>query len=236
MLQTHPLKQADLGPAYEYLAQATAFLEARRAKHGVLRMEADGDGCEDSCSADDQSDDDADDQDGADQLADKGKQALDRMKGQRNQFRDELRPWQALGVTPEQIRDLLASKAKDDGNGDQPDADEIRRQARAEARAEVLRDRVVDRIEAKAAKDFADPEDAVAILLRSRKADDFLNGDDIDVEEIEDALKALLKNKPHLAAQGRRFQGGADGGARKETAKPEPKPGLDRLRAAYADK
>ncbi len=169
--------------------------------------------------------------DGADQLGDAGKQALDRMKAQRNEFRDQLRAFQSLGLTPDQIRGLQ----KPADRGDQPDADEIRKQARAEARAEMLRDRVVDRIEARAARDFADPEDAVAILLRGRKPDDFLNGDSIDAEEIEDALKDLLTKKPHLAAQGRRFQGGADGGARKETAKPEPTPGMGRLRAAYAD-
>ncbi|MGY1773510.1 hypothetical protein [Blastococcus sp. SYSU D00813] len=210
---------------------AARFLAERKARHGDLRMEAGDDGADGGQdNGDDQQD--GQDDDGAGQLGDAGKQALDRMKTQRNQFRDELRPWQSLGVTPDQVRELLGKQGAGDG---QPDPDEIRRQAKAEARAEVLRDRVVDRIEAKAAKDFADPEDAVAILLRTRKADDFLNGDSIDVEKIEDALKALLKNKPHLAAQGRRFQGDADGGARKETAKPEPAPGLGRLRAAYAD-
>jgi hypothetical protein len=181
----------------------------------------------------DQDVDQQQDEDGADQLGDAGKQALDRMKTQRNQFRDELRAFQSLGLTPNQIKALRQSGGKPDA--DQPDADAIREEARREARAEANRERVIDKIEAKAARDFADPEDAVAILLRSHKADDFLNGDAIDVEEIEDALKGLLTKKPHLAAQGRRFQGGADGGARKETAKPEPTPGMGRLRAAYAN-
>lgn len=212
-------------------ALAAHFLEARRAKHGELRMEADDN--DDTGGDTDGSDSDGDDdQAGADQLADAGKQALDRMKTQRNQFRDELRAFQALGLKPDELQALVAKGKPAD---DQPDAEQIREQARREARAEAARERVVDKIEAKAAKSFADPEDAVAILLRSRKADDFLNGDAIDVEEIEDALEALLKNKPHLAAQGRRFQGGADGGARNDPAKPEPTPGLGRLRAAYAD-
>lgn len=156
-----------------------------------------------------------DSNDGADQLGDPGKQALDRMKAQRNQFRDELRSYKALGLSPDQIRAL--QKPADDG--DKIDPQQIREQARAEARAEAQRERVVDKIEAKAARAFADPEDAVAILLRGRSADDFLDGDKIDVGEIEDALKELLEKKPHLAAAqgGRRFGGSADGGARKES-------------------
>lgn len=228
------LERALAGVTDEMLAQVDTFLAARKARHGDLRMEAGddtADGGQDD--TDDHGDDgDGQDDDGADQLQDKGKQALDRMKTQRNQFRDQLREFQALGLTPEQIRALQ----KPAGDDDKPDPDAIREQARREARAEANRERVVDKIEAKAAREFADPEDAVAILLRGRDAADFLDGEKVDVEEIESALKELLEKKPHLAAQrGRKFQGGADGGARKETAKPEPTPGLGRLRAAYAD-
>lgn len=186
----------------------------------------------DQADADTDTADDATDQDGADQLADAGKQALDRMKEQRNAARAELRAFKALGLTPEQIQAL--QKPADD---DRPDVEAIRQQVRAEVQAEANRERVVDKIEAKAAKGFADPEDAVAILLRTHSADDFLDGGKVDVEAIQDALNDLLEKKPHLAAAqgGRRFQGGADGGARKETAKPEPTPGMGRLRAAYAD-
>jgi hypothetical protein len=108
------------------------------------------------------------------------------------------------------------SGAKDDGrDGEQPDAEQIRAEARAEAAAEILRERVSDKIEAKA-KDFADPEDAVAIVLRSHEIDDFLDDKKIDVEAINEALKDLAKNKPHLLAQGKRFQGSGDGGARQQ--------------------
>lgn len=198
-------------------ALATEFLARRRAMHGDLRMEATDDGSDDqdggaADDADDQQDDDTDKPD----LGDKGKQALDRMKAERNAAKAELRAFKALGLTPEQIQAL--QKPADD---DKPDVEQIREQARQEARAEAQRERVVDKIEAKAAKDFADPEDAVAILLRTRNTEDFFDGDSIDVGEIEDALKELLEKKPHLAAAQRgRFTGGADQGTRDSKKKP----------------
>ncbi len=182
-----------------------------------------GDGSEDDANdkgddadagAEDKDDqgDDADNE-GADQLADKGKQALDRMKTQRNTARDQLREFKALGLSPEQIKALQKGDAKSD---DQPDVDQIREQTRAEVRAEAAKERVVDKIEAKAARAFADAEDAVAILMRTHDAEDFLDDGKVDVEAIQEALDELLEKKPHLAVQdGKRFKGTPDGGARK---------------------
>ncbi|WP_332644073.1 hypothetical protein [Aeromicrobium sp.] len=108
------------------------------------------------------------------------------------------------------------SKDKPDAD-DKPDVDKIREEAKAEAAREVLTGRVEDKIEAKA-RAFADPEDAVAVLLRTHDIEDFIDGGKPDVDAIADALKELGEKKPHLLAQGgQRFQGGADGGARKET-------------------
>lgn len=105
-----------------------------------------------------------------------------------------------------------AGGSKDD---EEPDPEKIREEARAEARREALSERVADKIEAKAAA-FADPEDAVAVLLRSRDIEDFIDDDKVDVEAIADALKELGEKKPHLLAQGgKKFQGDGDGGARK---------------------
>ena len=163
--------------------------------------------------ADDEQDND--DDEGADALADKGKQALDRMKQQRNAARDQLREFKALGLSPEQIKALQKGKPGA-GDDDQPDVDQIREQTRAEVRAEALKERVVDKIEAKAAKAFADAEDAVAILLRTHDHEDFLDDGKIDVEAIQEALDELLDKKPHLAVQdGKRFKGSPDGGTRK---------------------
>lgn len=177
----------------------------------------------------DANDKDADDQDGADEsdadaddtddeseeLGPKGVKALQTMKDKERAARKELREWKALGLTPAQIKEMQAK----DAGGDQADPEEIRKQAKAEAKAEALRDRVTDKIEAKAARSFADAEDAVAILLRSRDIEDFITDDKIDVDEIADALKELGEKKPHLLAQGKKFQGSADGGARKESKK-----------------
>jgi hypothetical protein len=153
----------------------------------------------------DQGDGDGDDQDGdnADDLRDAGKKALDTMKGQRNKARADLRPWTALarelGVrSPDEVRNLLKGKAKD--GGDAPDPDQIRREARAEVEREVTRERLLDKIEAKARK-FADPADAAALLLRESDADDFLDGTRIDGDAIAEALEELLERKPYLAAK-----------------------------------
>jgi hypothetical protein len=139
----------------------------------------------------------------------------------RREAEAQLREWKDLGKTAAEIKALIEGSAsgKDGGDkGSQPDVEAIRAQARREADAAVLTDRVMDKIEAKAAKGFADPDDAAALLMRGRDPKDFLDGDGkVDGEAIEDALKELLEKKPHLAAQGgRRFGGGADGGARKE--------------------
>lgn len=104
---------------------------------------------------------------------------------------------------------------------DESDVEKIRAEAYAEAKREALKERVLDKIEAKASK-FVDPEDAAAILLRRHNVDEFIDDDSIDVEAIVDALDDLAENKPHLvngAKGGRRFGGSADGGAR--TTKPK---------------
>lgn len=171
-----------------------------------------GDG--DDTDADDTGDT-GDDDKGKDDLGDKGKQALDRMKEQRNAARAEAREFKALGLSPADIKKIVDAK-KDGGDEDKVDADKIREEARREARAESIKERVNDKIEARAAKGFADAEDAVAILLRTHNTEDFLDGDKVDVEAIQEALDELLEKKPHLAAQGgKRFGGGADGGKRK---------------------
>lgn len=164
---------------------------------------------------DDVDSDRADDDEGADNLGDAGKKALDAMKGKWQKERDERKARDA------RIAELEAqlAKPKDEVKAE-PDAEKIREQARAEARAEVLKDRALDRIEAKAAKLFADPEDARTLL--ASKVEDFLDNGKVDTDAIEEALADLLKKKPHLAAQsGGRFAGGADGGARKGSGKPQ---------------
>ncbi len=148
-------------------------------------------------------------QEGAGQLGDAGKKALDAMKAKWQKAREDRNALAAKLAALEK-----PAETAEDGK---PDLEAVRKQARHEAAAELLRDRVLDKIEAKAARLFADPEDAVALL--GRKADDFIDDGKVDADAITEALADLLKRKPHLglAAQGggRRFEGGADGGARK---------------------
>jgi hypothetical protein len=155
----------------------------------------------------DRVDDDGDETpEGADKLGDPGKKALDEMKEKWRTERDRRKALEAKLATP--------PKAEDE-----PDPAKLREQAKAEARAEVLKDRALDKIEAKAAKLFADPEDARALL--ADKVDDFVDDGKLDLDAIEDALEALLKKKPHLAAKAEsRFTGSADGGARKGSGQP----------------
>ncbi|MBB1153991.1 hypothetical protein [Amycolatopsis dendrobii] len=193
-------------------------------------------------SGDDGDDDDAGDGDDDDDAGGDGKDDTDK---------DEEPDWKAKFEAQKRINRTLERRskkdkaaldqlrggkqpAKTDGKDDEPDPEKIRADARAEAQAEALRGRVLDKIEAKASK-FADPEDAVAILMKNKDADEFIDDGKIDVEAIKDALEELAEKKPHLLAQGKRFQGGADGGARQ--SKPgRPKDLSEALARHYSGK
>lgn len=90
-----------------------------------------------------------------------------------------------------------------------------KRETEEAIRGEVRRERVMDRIEVLAAKDFADPEDAR--LRLGARADEFIGKDgQVDADGIKAALTALLTDKPHLKATqpDGRPHGSADLGAR----------------------
>lgn len=149
-------------------------------------------------------------------LGPKGERALAAEKDKRRAAQAELREWKALGLKPADIKKILDDRK---GAADKPDPELIRSEAKAEAQAELMQSRVLDKIEAKAARLFADPDDAAALLMKDHDADDFLDDGKIDVEAIQDALKVLLEKKPYLAAAqgGKKFQGGADGGPRNDS-------------------
>lgn len=175
--------------------------------------DGDGDGKSDDGADDsDDNDDGSDDEDG-DETDWKAK-----FEQQQRVNRTLERRTQKTAAQLKALQGKPAPKGNDKADeGDKPDVEKIRAEAKAEAEREALNGRIEDKIEAKA-RAFADPEDAVSILLRSHKYDDFLDADNkVDVEAIAEALKELGEKKPHLLAQGGRFQGGADGGARKET-------------------
>lgn len=165
-----------------------------------------------------------------------GEKALQAEKEKRRKAAADLRPWSALardlGVrTPEEIRALIAGKNGDGGDG-QVDVDKVRREADAEATRRANTRILRAEVKALAAGKFADPADAPMYL----NLDEFDVDDDgeVDGDAIKAALDDVLKKKPHLAAQGgRRFQGSGDGGHR-GGSKADPGPGVNRIRAAYA--
>src|SRR5690606_41771969 len=104
-------------------------------------------------------------------------------------------------------------------DGGQPDVEVSGRQAREEALAEAARERVADKLEVLAAQQFADPEAAVALLLRRHAVDDFLDGSTVDMDAIRDALVELAEQKPHLVR--RSVAGSFDSGRGRTAAKPQ---------------
>lgn len=118
--------------------------------------------------------------------------------------------------------------------------DEAVKAAKAEAEAGFLQTRLEDRVRVLAAKDFADPEDAVYRL--GSKTKELLRNGEIDDAGIKGELDLLLKDKPYLKASSpndddadkkKKSPGSVDGGARK-TVDDEPSSPGERMRKAYA--
>lgn len=147
-----------------------------------------------------------DEVEGTDALGDAGKKALDAMKADRNKYRDTLR---------ERESELEAMRAKADGREAEHqaaiEAQRVKDEALSAANDRLRR----AEIRAQAAGKLNDPKDALSFLDMS----EFEVGDDgeIDGDTVAAAIDDLIKNKPYLAAQSRRFEGDADGGARKES-------------------
>lgn len=141
-------------------------------------------------------------------LGDAGKKALDAMKADRNQARDDLKALRA---------EFDAFKAKADGKEAEHaaaiEAQRVKDEALAAANARILSAEV----RASAAGKLADPQDALRFIDLSS----FEVADDgsVDGSAITAAIEDLIKTKPYLAVQdGKRFQGTADAGARNESA------------------
>lgn len=141
-------------------------------------------------------------------LGDAGKKALDAMKAERKAARDEANAAKAE-------RDAL--QAKLDGKEAEHAAEQAKRETEQAALAKA-NDRILkSEVKAAAKGVLADPQDAYKFLdLDSFEVDDDGN---VDEDAIASALDDLIKSKPYLAAQGKRFQGGADGGARNGASK-----------------
>lgn len=155
---------------------------------------------------------------GAESLGDSGKKALDEMKSKWHSERDRRKALEA------EVDKLKTPKPAE---GEQPTIEQLREQARSEAQAETLRERALDKIEAKAARLVKDPTLAAAMLRD--KVDEFVDGGKIDADAIAEALDALVKQYPYLGvtqgepsvAQQPRFSGGSDAGPKGTPGKPQ---------------
>ncbi|MEV8552567.1 hypothetical protein AB0L04_22460 [Streptomyces glaucescens] len=191
------------------------------------------DGADDADEGDDQDagtgdegdgpDDDADPE-GADQLGDPGKKALNTMKGK-------------LKAEREKRRALERQLAERDTGGDSDGQDARVRQAEQAALARANERIIRAEVKAAAAGKLADPADAYRFLdLTQFEVDDDGN---VDADEVADAIEDLIKAKPYLAAQGgttKRFHGTADSGARKGSARPTQLTEADVKRLSAAGK
>lgn len=145
--------------------------------------------------------------DGEESLGDPGKKALDAMKAKWKAAEDRAKAAEAAAAE---------ALAKAEGKEKEYAAEQERRKVEMEALSKANQRILKAEIRAQATAKLADPADALLYLDLSS----FEVGDDgeVDAQAITAAIDNLITTKPYLAAQGRRFQGGADGGARKDSA------------------
>lgn len=145
---------------------------------------------------------------GSEALGDAGKKALDAMKAERKAARD--------AAAAEKAR-ADALQAKLDGKEAEHQAEQEKRETEKAALAKANQRILRSEIKAAAKGVLADPADAYKFL----DLDSFEVGEDGEVDDaaITAALTELVSTKPYLAAQGGRFQGSADGGARNDATK-----------------
>lgn len=226
-------------PVYPTDLRATGAIDALIAWHhvtfGDAKMVEDADddaNDEDGDGGDDSDKDDADDSDKDDDGDEDWKAKYEAQqkinRGLERKGKKDLARIKSLEVKPP------AKKVADKDDDEKPDLDKIREDAKAEAAAELLNGRVEDKIEAKA-RAFADPEDAMAILLRTHDIEDFIDDGKLDVDAITEALGDLAEKKPHLLAKGKKFEGDGDGGVR-PTKTPRPKSMGEALARHYGGK
>lgn len=162
-----------------------------------------------------------------DTLGAEGVQALEAFK---RRAREAEAREKAQASELEKLRDAQRSESE-------KAVEKARKEAAEGARKEVLgqanRRILTAEIRAAAGGKLADPLDAVRLLDVSS----FEVSDDgeVDAKAITKAIDELIAAKPYLAANQKRFEGSADGGARQQDgANVEVSPGLGRLANAYA--
>jgi hypothetical protein len=148
-------------------------------------------------------------QGGEEQLGETGEKLLAELRAKSR--RDD----KAKARAQARIRELEeAAAAGQKKDSEIPDPDELRKQLRAEAQAEVLRERALDKAEVMAASaGFAKPEDARLFLASD--AAEYISDGQLDTDAIRDAVADLAKARPYLlAGKTPRFAGPADHGPR----------------------
>lgn len=148
---------------------------------------------------------------GADALGDPGKKALDAMK---QKWKDAER------TARETSAELARLKAEAAGKQVEHEAEVAAQKAKDDALAAANERILKAEVRAAAAGKLSDPADALRFIdLSSIEV-----GEDgeVNAADIASAIDDLINTKPYLAAQGGRFQGSGDGGARNgNTQKPQ---------------
>lgn len=159
---------------------------------------------------------------GEESLGDAGKKALDAMKADRNAARAKAAEAEA---------EIARLRAVAEGKEAEFKAEQERRAVEAAALGKANERIKKAEIRAAAAGKLNDPADA----LRYLDLDEFEVSDDgeVDTDAVKEAIDRLISTKPYLAvAQGTRFQGTADQGARKADAKSEEQKLTEALESA----
>lgn len=167
------------------------------------------------------------------------RQQADRRMSERNAARDALKPWQELGITPEEAKAL--KDARDAAAGG-PTPDQIRLQARQEAEREAT-ERYAARARQSAVREqatalgFHNPKAALAMLNADELAKVEVHDDEADEGAVKSLLEKLAAAEPYLVREkgpqtpSYRAAGiGAGGGS----VRADVAPGTPRMEAAYA--
>jgi hypothetical protein len=142
-----------------------------------------------------------------------------RFEGQQKVNRDLERKFKEAAAARDRVAELEAQVAKFEGRESEYVAAQEAQRIKDDALAKANERIVAAELRAAAKGKVAD--DVLSDLTLFIKPSDFEVGEDGDVDAaaIAAAVTDLINSKPSLAAQGSRFQGSADGGARNDATK-----------------
>lgn len=165
---------------------------------------------------------------GTEALGDAGKQALDRMKADKKAA-------EARAKAAEAELDKLRNASKSE---QEKAIDAARKEGESEATTRA-NDRLV-RAEAKvlaATAKFRDPSDVIAQLGGQLKEIEVDGDGEVDAKALKALVDKLAKDKPYLIDSGDSTASASDAGigTTGSTTRVEVAPGVDRMRAAYAN-